>query len=85
MKAQPNPLPRGIWFETKRKRYRVRKYRNGQPHLVYCRTEEAARAALRDLEHALKTEPKKRGARMRGTVPAATFDAVLAALRKAHS
>lgn len=83
MKQQPNPLPRGIWFEAPRGRYRVRKYRNGKPHLLYCKTEAQARAALRDLEQSLKSEPKqRRGDGLRGVVPAATFTALMRAAQK---
>lgn len=78
-------LPRGIWFEAARERYRVRKYRNGKPHLVYCKTEAQARAALKDLEQALKAEPKlRRGERLRGVVPAATFAALVKAAQKSN-
>ena len=86
MKQRPNPLPRGIWFEEPRGRYRVRKYRNGKSHLVYCKTEAQARAALRDLEQSLKAEPKqRRGDSLRGVVPAATFSALVKAAQKGNS
>lgn len=86
MKPKPNPLPRGIWFEAPRGRYRVRKYRNGTPYLVYCKTEAQARAALKDLQDTLMSEPKlKRGERLRGDVPAATFAALVRAAQKSNS
>jgi hypothetical protein len=78
-------LPRGIWFETARDRYRVRKYRNGIPHLVYCKTEAQARKALDQLQAALRAEPKVRtGNRLTGAVPAATFAALLKATQKGN-
>lgn len=81
-----NPLPRGIWFEAPRARYRVRKYRNGKQHLVYCKTEAQARQALRELNESLKAEPKlKRGEKLRGAVPAATFSAMVKAAQKMNT
>lgn len=79
-------LPRGIWFESSRDRYRVRKYRNGVPHLIYCKTEAQARAALKDLQAMLETEPKVRtsGNRLKGAVPAATFSALVKAVQKVN-
>lgn len=86
MKNQPNPLPRGIWFEAPRGRYRVRKYRNGKSHLIYCKTEAQARAALKELQESMKAEPKlRRGERLRGAVPAATFAALVKAAQKSNS
>lgn len=76
-----HPLPRGIWFESARDRYRVRKYRNGKPHLIYCKTEVQARAALRELEQALLADPKQR---TRGVVPTATFAALVRAAQKSN-
>lgn len=78
-------LPLGIWFEAGRKRYRVRKYRNGKPHLVYCKTLEQAREALRELNKSLEVEPKLRNAgRLKGSAPAATFAALVKAAQKTN-
>ncbi len=57
------PLPRGIWHEKSKRRYRVRKYRNKVSYLVgYFKTEPDARAALKRLNTKLAAIPKnKRG------------------------
>lgn len=53
-------LPRGIWYEAKYNRYRVRLYRNKVPHLIgYFPTEEAAVKALEILKERLKKIPKR--------------------------
>jgi hypothetical protein len=76
-------LPRGIWFEASRARYRVRKYRNGTSHLVYCKTLKEARIALKEIQEALKSEPKVRGQpRLSGVVPSATFTAMARAIQQ---
>ena len=54
-------LPRGIWYEAPKKRFRVRKYRNGVSYLKgYYRTFEEAELALKELDDYLDSIPKKR-------------------------
>jgi len=54
-------LPRGIWYEAPKRRFRVRKYHNGISYLKgYYRTFETAESALEELETYLDTIPKQR-------------------------
>lgn len=54
-------LPRGIWYEAPKRRYRVRKYHNRVVYLKgYYRNLDDARAALKELEEHLATIPKVR-------------------------
>jgi hypothetical protein len=58
---QQEQLPRGIWYEAPKRRFRVRKYHNGVSYLKgYYRTFDEARVALTDLESYLSTIPKQR-------------------------
>lgn len=44
-----NTLPKGIWFEAKRQRYRVRVYRRSRViHRSYHKSLDEAKAALRE-------------------------------------
>jgi hypothetical protein len=75
-------LPRGIWFDEEKKRYRVRRYRNGKPYLRYRRTKEAAIAAYDDLAKELAKIPKLSREQMkRGVVPKASFAGLAKAMR----
>lgn len=54
-------LPRGIWYEAPKRRFRVRKYHNGISYLKgYYRTFDRAQEALAQLEGYLATIPKSR-------------------------
>ena len=54
-------LPRGIWYEESRKRYRVKLYRNNIPYLGgYFSTLKAALAKHAELKAKLKAIPKLR-------------------------
>jgi len=54
-------LPRGIWYEVPKRRFRVRKYHNRVSYLKgYYRTFEEAEVALAELESHLSTIPKER-------------------------
>jgi hypothetical protein len=75
------PLPRGIWFESERNRYRIRRYRNGRSYVRYRETLEEALTAYQDLSRQLEAMPKlPRGARRGGTVPVGTFSGLTKAL-----
>jgi nicotinic acid phosphoribosyltransferase len=59
MPRQKDKLPRGIWYEVKKKRYRVRLYRNNSPFLFgYYPDIHEAIAALAKLRYQLKEIPK---------------------------
>jgi hypothetical protein len=63
-------LPRGIWYEAPKRRFRVRKYRNGVSYLKgYYRTFEEAKEALNELDEYLSTIPKERKAHESSAVP----------------
>lgn len=63
-------LPKGIWYEAPKRRFRVRKYRNGLSYLKgYYRTFEEAERALAELDKYLETIPKKRKQRADMSVP----------------
>lgn len=54
-------LPRGIWYEAPKRRFRVRKYHNGVSYLKgYYRTFGEAEQALDELQEYLATIPKQR-------------------------
>ena len=54
-------LPRGIWYEAPKRRFRVRKYHNRVSYLKgYYRTFDEAKKALAELEAYLSTIPKER-------------------------
>ena len=74
-------LPRGIWFEAERNRYRVRLYRNGRSYLRYRDTLEDALTAYEELSRQLVATPiRSYGERRRGTVPVGTFTGLTQAL-----
>lgn len=74
-------LPRGIWFESDRNRYRIRRYRNGRSYVRYRGTPEEALTAYQELSRELDDIPKlSRGARRKGTVPVGTFSGLTQAL-----
>jgi hypothetical protein len=53
-------LPRGLWYEAPKRRYRVRRYHNKVVYLKgYYRTLEAALAALEELNQELALIPKQ--------------------------
>lgn len=63
-------LPRGIWYEAPKRRFRVRKYHNGVSYLKgYYRTFAEAREALTELEAYLSTIPKQRKKRESSSSP----------------
>jgi len=63
-------LPRGIWYEAPKRRFRVRKYHNGVSYLKgYYRTFDDAQAALTELETYLSTIPKQRKKRETSSPP----------------
>lgn len=75
-------LPRGIWFDAEKNRYRVRRYRNGVPFLRYRRTREKAIEAYEDLAKELAKIPKlSREQLKRGVVPKASFAGLARAMR----
>jgi hypothetical protein len=75
------PLPRGVWFEEDRSRYRIRRYRNGRAYVRYRDTPDAALKAYDELSRELAAIPKlPRGARRTGAVPVGTFTGLTQAL-----
>lgn len=67
------PLPRGIWYEAARDRYRVRLYRNKIPYLVgYYKTRCEAESALLGLRSKIKGITKHRH-NVAQRVPCANF------------
>lgn len=75
-------LPRGIWFDKEKNRYRVRRYRNGKPYLRYRRTLELALKVYEELKEELAKIPKLTREQMkRGVVPKATFTSMKHAMR----
>lgn len=67
-------LPRGIWFEPERNRFRIRKYRNGRTFIRYRDTLDEAFEVLNDINKTIATIPKlPRGTRRIGAVPVSTF------------
>lgn len=76
-------LPRGIWYDEAKRRYRVRRYRNGKPYLRYRRSLEAALAAYDELTEELSKIPKmSREELRRGVVPKASFAGLVRATRE---
>lgn len=54
-------LPKGVWYETKRRRYRVRKYHNKVIYgPYYYRTLQDALAKMDELMEMLSEIPKER-------------------------
>lgn len=63
-------LPKGVWYEAPKRRFRVRKYRNGIAYLKgYYRTFDEAKIALKELDEYLATIPKKRKKRSDASEP----------------
>jgi len=72
------PLPRGIWFDADRQRYRIRRYRNGQPFVAYRETESEAREVFKEITEKIESIPKRRrGEQTQGIVPVGTFSGLV--------
>ena len=57
-------IPRGVWYEADRDRWRVRRYRNNKAYLAgYFATKHEAVLALASLDAKLERIPKIRCAR----------------------
>ena len=57
----PAQLPKGLWYEAPKRRFRVRRYHNKITYLKgYYRTYDSARAALNELEAELALIPKEK-------------------------
>lgn len=77
-------LPRGVWYEESRNRYRIRKYRNNKPYLLYRATREEALEAYKQLcEKVAKIKRHKRGEKISGPVPTSTFAGLAQAVQEA--
>lgn len=77
-------VPRGIWYEADRDRYRVRRYRNGRAYLHYCPTEEEALATLAAVNEELsKIKKMRREERRAGPVPVGSFSGMILATQLA--
>ena len=75
-------LPKGLWYEAPKRRFRVRKYHNGVAYLKgYYRTFEDAQVALRELEEYLSTLPKKRKKRASSPAPDTTLSGTAKSIR----
>lgn len=79
-------LPRGIWYEKEKKRYRVRRYHNKVAYLKgYYRTLSEAKNALEELSAELSKIPKlskrRRGSPGEAPVPQATIKGTADAVR----
>lgn len=75
-------LPRGIWYEADRDRYRVRLYRNTVPYLVgYYKTRDEACEALSGLRGRLQKTPKRRHSHAQA-VPCSTFRGLTESMRQ---
>ncbi len=75
-------LPRGIWYEAPKRRFRVRKYHNGVSYLKgYYRTFGEAEVALADLVTYLSTIPKKRKKRESSTAPDTSLSGTAKSIR----
>jgi hypothetical protein len=75
-------LPRGIWHDVEKNRYRVRLYRNGKAYLRYRKTLSEALDAYDELKKKLANIPvMSREEARRGVVPKATFSSMAKALR----
>lgn len=54
-------LPKGIWYEAPKRRFRVRRYHNKVTYLKgYYRTFDRAQAALNELNEELTLIPKEK-------------------------
>lgn len=77
-------LPRGIWFEADRARYRIRRYRNGRAWYQYRPTLEEALTAFAEMSAMVAKIPKlRRGERMAGPVPVSSFAGMMQAVQLA--
>ncbi len=75
-------FPRGLWYEEPKRRFRVRKYHNGQAYLKgYYRTYEEAKVALGELEEYLATIPKQRKKRESSSPPDASLSGTAKSIR----
>jgi len=75
-------LPKGLWYEAPKRRFRVRKYHNGVAYLKgYYRTFEDAEIALGELEEYLTTIPKKRKKRESSPAPDPSLSGTAKSLR----
>lgn len=77
-------LPRGVWFEAAKNRYRVRRYRNHITYLAgYYPTAEQAIAALKELDEFLDSIPReRRSSDSTVQVPVGSFSGVVQSLRE---
>ena len=74
-----NGLPRGIYYEESKRRYRVRLYKNKVPHLKgYYRTLEDALIGLAELKERIESIPK---VTKDGPVPSADLFGIISAIR----
>lgn len=79
-------LPRGIWYEAPKQRFRVRKYHNKVAYLKgYYPTFSEALIALEELEDYLSTIPKERKDRRRTLVHRPTLGGTAASIRERQS
>jgi len=79
-------LPRGIWYEAPKQRFRVRKYHNKVAYLKgYYRTYAEALVALEELEEYLSTIPKERKDRRRKPVSRPTLGNTADSIRERQS
>ena len=79
-------LPKGIWYEAPKQRFRVRKYHNKVAYLKgYYPTFEEASVALDELEEYLLTIPKERKDRRRKLVQRPTLGGTAASIRERQS
>lgn len=79
-------LPRGIWYEAPKQRFRVRKYHNKVAYLKgYYPTFTEAQVALVELEKYLSTIPKERKDRRRQAVHHPTLGNTAASIRERRS
>jgi hypothetical protein len=84
MNSRPSEkLPRGIWYEAEKNRYRVRKYRNSKSYLVYCGTEEEAREVLIRIKAVIARIPRRsRKERETRAISAPKFGSLAKAIRE---
>lgn len=76
-------LPRGIWYEAPKRRFRVRKYHNKVAYLKgYYRTFEQAVSALYELEEYLSNIPKVRKERRSKPVTRPTLGGTADSIRE---
>lgn len=75
-------LPRGIWYEEPKRRFRVRKYHNGVSYLKgYYRTFDEAQTAHAELVEYLSTIPKQRKKRENSSSPDPTLSGTAKSIR----